>query len=171
MYRNIINYLMHTNMRKSGAGMEIKMRKKILQRLRERKGFTLIEMIIVIAIIAILIALIAPNLQKFLKTAKETRANADAKTLYTSASTYLVEQYTKGKTVANGTWTQGSMPDNFLDEYFNENEIKSGVAFTVEVKDGAVVSVTWTEDGIVGKYPLNNKESESGGDDSGSTTP
>lgn len=130
------------------------MRKRIAQKLKERKGFTLIEMIIVIAIIAILIALIAPNLQKFLKTAKQTKIDAAAKTMYTSASTYLVEQYTKGTPVADGTWTKDSgTPTGFFEDYFNDKEVASTVKYTVTIKDSAVTEVKWEDDGLEGYYP------------------
>lgn len=130
------------------------MRKKFAQKLKERKGFTLIEMIIVIAIIAILIALIAPSLQKFLKTAKQTKTDAAAKTMYTSVNTYLVEQYTKGTPVPNGTWTNTSgTPAGFIDDYFNENELSATATYSVVIKDGAVESVEWKDDGLTGNYP------------------
>lgn len=129
------------------------MKANLYKKLKEKKGFTLIEMIIVIAIIAILIALIAPSLQKFLKTAKETKTDAAAKTLYTSASTYLVEQYTKDNAVADGTWTKGTMPEAFMTDYFNENEVGTKADYTVKIEGGKVALVTWTDDGYTGKYP------------------
>lgn len=55
------------------------------------KGFTLMEMIIVIAIIAILIALVAPNLISYLNTATDTKVAGNAKTCYTSANAWVAQ--------------------------------------------------------------------------------
>ena len=131
------------------------------KKLQEKKGFTLIEMIIVIAIIAILIALIAPNLQKFLNTAKQTKVDAAAKTLYTATATYLVDMYAQGKSVTtpDGGWNEGTIPADLKKDYFNENEIKSGVKYEIFFdSDGNVKSTAWHEDGLDGTYPKGSKK-------------
>ena len=61
-----------------------------------KKGFTLIEMIVVIAIIAVLIALVAPLMTRYIGTAKQTKADAAAKSLYTAAQAYVAEQVLDG---------------------------------------------------------------------------
>lgn len=140
--------------------------KNMKKKLKEKKGFTLIEMIIVIAIIAILIALIAPNLQKFLNTAKQTKADAAAKTLYTATSTYLVDKYAQGEPVAtaNAVWdssVSNSVPQELIDDYFNENEIKDSVKYQIIFDaDGNVKQTIWEEDGFTGKYPEKAKTTE-----------
>lgn len=45
--------------------------KKIIQKLKDKKAFTLIEMLIVLFIIAILLILIIPNITKNIDTAKD----------------------------------------------------------------------------------------------------
>ena len=126
--------------------------KKLMKKLKEKKGFTLIEMIIVIAIIAILIALIAPNLQKYLNTAKQTTVNAAAKTIYTSANTYLVELYTEGNPYGDGDWTNETEPTDFKDEYLNDSEME-GMTYSVKVKDSVVYAVKCSDGTFTGYYP------------------
>lgn len=140
---------------------------KLRKSAKEKKGFTLIELIIVIAIIAILIALIAPNLVKFLSTAKGTSVDANAKTAYTSIQTYLTELETKGTTVTandgasdapydivtDGVITT-TAPFDTINLYFNAKELK-GVSITAVVgANNALKSVTWTKAGTPGAtYP------------------
>lgn len=57
------------------------MRKK----LTSRKGFTLMEMLIVVAIIVILLAIAVPYLTNALTTAKQTTDDANIKTAYTES--------------------------------------------------------------------------------------
>lgn len=134
---------------------------KLRKSAKEKKGFTLIELIIVIAIIAILIALIAPNLVKFLSTARGTSVDANAKTAYTSIQTYLTEQETKGTSITDGEYTikvdagvvkvTASVPTGLkmdgIEDYFNVKEL-TDVTITAKVKaNNTLESVTWNKTG------------------------
>ena len=50
----------------------------------DNRGFTLLEITCVITIAFILLAAVAPNLKGYIHTAKKTRVNADAKSIYTA---------------------------------------------------------------------------------------
>jgi prepilin-type N-terminal cleavage/methylation domain-containing protein len=56
--------------------------------MEKNKNFTLIEMLIVIAIIAVLIALLMPVIGKMSKRAKETRAKAEMQSIITAVKSY-----------------------------------------------------------------------------------
>ena len=59
---------------------------------KNRKGFTIVELVIVIAVIAILAAVLIPNLSRLVDKANESKAMQEAKSAYEA---YLLDE-TKG---------------------------------------------------------------------------
>ncbi len=65
---------------------------KLLMKLRNRKGFTLIELIVVIAILGILAAILIPQFSGFQQKAKSSQVMVNAKQIATAADALLVEK-------------------------------------------------------------------------------
>ncbi|MBI6012670.1 prepilin-type N-terminal cleavage/methylation domain-containing protein [Clostridium perfringens] len=109
---------------------------------KKKKGFTLIELIIVIAIIAILAAIAIPN---FLSIQRKARVKADiasAKTIYDAASALVAE----GEIIADQTYVLEKekksdsdstlADDNIVEKYLQTipmSQSKSGDVFAVKV--------------------------------------
>ncbi len=61
------------SIKRKNQSFQIRLR-KILRSLKNKKGFSLIELMIVVAIIGVLVAVAIPNFQKFMARAKQTEA-------------------------------------------------------------------------------------------------
>ena len=63
----------------------------MLKRIKREEGFTLVELLIVVAIIAILAAIAIPQFSKYRTRAFVTELNSDLKNAYTAAQAYLTD--------------------------------------------------------------------------------
>jgi type IV pilus assembly protein PilA len=63
---------------------------------KNKKGFTLIELMIVVAIIGILAAIAIPNFLKFQAKSKQSEAKTNLKAIFTAQTSYFGEQNTFG---------------------------------------------------------------------------
>ena len=63
----------------------------MLRRLRDAKGFTLIELMIVVAIIGILAAVAVPAFLRYMRTARTAEAPPNLKKIFDGAKTYYEE--------------------------------------------------------------------------------
>lgn len=74
-----------------------------IKRSRNKKGFTLVEIIVVLVILAVLAAAAVPTMLGFVEEAKGKSEIANARAAYVAAQSIVTEEYAKGGTKTETT--------------------------------------------------------------------
>ena len=117
------------------------------------KGFTLIELIVVIAIIGVLAAILVPAMMGWVRKAAINSANANAKSVFTAAQTIAQEYETRGSSVptaaCGGTNTSVSGFASEVQAQLNG----TGYTWQVSLTDAVVTGAATITNGWAGGYP------------------
>ena len=70
---------------------------KLLNKKKNNKGFTLVELVIVIAILAILVGLLAPQYTKYVEKSKKSADVNNMDELIKAVEVYVIDNATKDK--------------------------------------------------------------------------
>lgn len=116
--------------------------KKIL---KNKKGFTLIELIVVIAIIAILAAIAIPTFSGVMNDAKKANVISIAKNANTLAQVEILNNQIDGGTAISGTWTTDS--NDVLTDAGADGDGDS-----IVIANDIITSIIILEDGIEVTY-------------------
>lgn len=116
-----------------------------IRKMKDKKGFTLVELIVVLVILAILAALLVPALTGYIDRANNEKIIAETRSAVMAAQTIASEEYAKN----NGTLSAATNLTSDGSSVTYANAIKSlgevqGTVTAVTVTDGKVQSLTYS---------------------------
>lgn len=125
---------------------------KMFKKLKEKKGFTLVELIVVLVILAILAALLIPTLTGYIDKANQEKVVSECRMVVMAVQTELSESYGKagaGKSLDNGAWkdtpaegSNAAKANEHITEIKKLSEVllKDGTSFDATAKSDATIT-------------------------------
>ena len=128
----------------------------MLQAIRKKlnkKGFTLVELIVVLVILAILAALLIPALTGYIDKANQEKVIAETRMVVMAAQTELSEAYGKTSSFTSGCLSSGSGDYSASIEKIQKlAEVKGTINSITYDNKGAVTEVVYTNSGKTCTY-------------------
>ncbi|MCM1334728.1 MAG: prepilin-type N-terminal cleavage/methylation domain-containing protein, partial [Eubacterium sp.] len=134
---------------------------RFFQKLKAKKGFTLVELIVVIAIIGVLAAILIPTMLGYVTNSRVTSADSTASSLAKEVDNFFTEadtnKYGMKRASAAATFIF-SIDKGEWTGYLIEAGAKMGDSFS-----GSGSDVKWTEVKTAAKYKSTNSKSDAKG--------
>lgn len=134
----------------------------MIKKLKEKKGFTLVELIVVLVILAILAALLVPALTGYIDKAKRKSIVADTRQAVMAAQTLTDEAYAKKNVGGAVTIGTASTDDVKLSEVENLAELPSGSVKSATIENAKIKTLTYEKSGKTCVYTLGAKNGTDG---------
>lgn len=130
-----------------------------IRKMKNKKGFTLVELIVVLVILAILAALLVPALTGYIDKANKQKIIAETRQAVMAAQTIASEQYAKGVKDMDEETEIGS--STLKAEVQKLGETKNAPT-DITVTDGKVVLLTYTNGKTCTYQPANSSTNSDG---------
>ncbi len=120
---------------------------------KKNRGFTLIELIVVIAILGILIAILVPSMIGFINNARRASVLAEAKTIYTAAQAYVTQQVAIDNLTVGGTGFVEPSIENLATEHYLDNQPK-GTLDDIDIdSNGTITNLVYSNNNYTVTFP------------------
>lgn len=129
----------------------------------KKKGFTLVELIVVLVILAILAALLIPALTGYIDKAKNKSLLAETRQTVMAAQTLVDEAYAKADIGADTVKINGETGTVKVSEIKALAEVNGEIGAVV-VENGKITSLAYTKSGKTCTYKPADKDKNSDGD-------
>lgn len=125
---------------------------KIRNKMKEAKGFTLVELIVVLVILAILAALLVPALTGYIDRANEQKIVAQTRQAVMAAQTIASEQYAVENALNDKDAVLKGESTKYYEAIAELGEVNKSNIQSVTTENGVVTSLTYTLGGKTCTY-------------------
>ena len=114
--------------------------------MKKSKGFTLAELLIVVAIIAVLVAISIPVFTSQLEKSRDAVTEANVRAAYAEAATkFLMDEGTSSNAVTEKVIVKGEKSNGYFESTELPFDLTSGLKTTLDKSAGSVnVKFTWS---------------------------
>lgn len=129
---------------------------------KNKKGFTLIELIVVVAILLALMLMLVPRLTGFVDDAKKTANQANARAVYTAIQASLTAKTTG---ISSGEYDVAlcSADKNAYKKFWDSGDLETTVCTYVKATTDKSDYVTYGTGTTMGTYPVNTTPTPAAG--------
>lgn len=113
----------------------------------EKKGFTLMEMIVVLVIMSILAAIAIPSMMGWIEDAKQKQVLIGARNAYMAVQTVILEEYARGELEAETLTTEQIEKAGVYASF--DGEILSG---SIDPESGVITEFSYVQDEHMATY-------------------
>ena len=143
----------------------------MFKKLKEKKGFTLVELIVVLVILAILAALLIPALTGYIDKAKNKSIVAETRQAVMAAQTLVDEKYAKEEVGADTVGIEGGAKPTGAAVTVTKEDIaglaeveKANILDGAEVENGKIKKFVYKKSGRTCTYTKDSKDGTDGAD-------
>lgn len=117
--------------------------------MNKAKGFTLVELVVVIAIIGVLAAILVPAIMNYIRKSQLKSANTNAKTAYNAVAEFVTERGTQGDSLSDVINSYGNQVIDCRTIPAAPLNSSQQAVFDVLAQNGISSGLVWVGDAVI----------------------